>query len=145
MAIDKLNAHLNSGYVQDYSNIRVPKTQGDATSLPVEAPVKEQKEADLQQNATPSPDVPVKRKDTPIEEMNIGFNAKDTSLIGFGGNFNIATTDMRDAISTMQKDQVLHQYQYFVGNNQAVNRTEAGANAVDNIVYSGEEGIVYRK
>jgi len=143
MAGSKIGNQVNTGYVQDYSNIRVPKTHEAPVQTGHQAPQNDN--LSFNQDLKESTNAQVARKDTPIEELSIGFNTKDSSMVGFGGNFNLATSDMRQAISAMQKDQVLHQYQYFVGSSQDIQSNSTDNTSQNNIVYNGEEGIVYRK
>ncbi len=146
MAYDKISGQMNNGYVQDYSALRTPKVQ-EAPAAPARVGALPQEDQSSKQdyNNQVESASQVTRKDTPVEDLTIGFNTKDSSLVGFGGNFNIATTDMRNAILAMQKDQVLHQYQYFVGSNQALGNVQDSGDAQSNIIYSGEEGVVLRK
>ena len=48
----------------------------------------------------------------------------------------LASRDMKQAISGMQKDQLLHQYQYFVGKDLSGQQS--------NIVAGTEDGVVVR-
>lgn len=49
-----------------------------------------------------------------LEDISLSFNkGEDYSYLG--SDSDIAALDMQKAISDMQKDQVLQQYQYFVG------------------------------
>lgn len=76
---------------------------------------------------------PAKPKVVNANEISLTFNAGDD--YGYiGRDSDIASLDMQKAISDMQKDQVLQQYQYFVGNAQ-------------NLLpkYSGEDGSVFLK
>lgn len=58
---------------------------------------------------------PAVPKAVDINEISLTFNAgEDYGYIG--RDSDIASLDMQKAISDMQKDQVLQQYQYFVGN-----------------------------
>ena len=59
----------------------------------------------------------LKRNDTPLEDISLTFNKQD----GFeylGRDHDINALDMQKAISDMRKDDVLQQYQYFVGNSK---------------------------
>ena len=57
-----------------------------------------------------------KRTDIAVEDVSLTFNKKDDfGYIGKGSA--IESLDMEKAISDMRKDQVLQQYQYFVGRN----------------------------
>ena len=57
----------------------------------------------------------ISRKDASLEDIQTSLgNNSENSYSGFTGN-SIITQDMKKAISDMQKDQVLQEYQYFVG------------------------------
>ncbi|HKM34987.1 MAG TPA: hypothetical protein VJY54_09630 [Lachnospiraceae bacterium] len=54
-----------------------------------------------------------------INELSLTFNAGDD--FGYiGKDSDIEDLDMQKAISDMKKDQVLQQYQYFVGNSETL-------------------------
>lgn len=57
------------------------------------------------------------RQDAPLEDISITFN-KQQDYGYLGKDSDIHSLDMERAISDMQKDQVLQQYQYFVGNSR---------------------------
>ncbi|MGN0432442.1 MAG: hypothetical protein ACI4EQ_08810 [Lachnospiraceae bacterium] len=58
--------------------------------------------------------VPVARPNADVREISLTFNAgEDFGYIG--QDSNIENLDMQKAISDMKKDQILQQYQYFVG------------------------------
>lgn len=64
---------------------------------------------------------------TDINEVSLSFNrGEDYGYIG--SDSDIAALDMQKAISDMQKDKVLQQYQYFVGESRNLqNADEDGA------------------
>ncbi len=53
-----------------------------------------------------------------IEDVQTSLGNKDSSLQGFT-RLGINSSDMRAAISAMQKDSVMQEYQYFVGGRSA--------------------------
>lgn len=58
--------------------------------------------------------VPVERKNTALEDVSLTFLKDDTyDMIGSESNLN--KLDMQKAISDMQKDKILQDYNYFVG------------------------------
>ena len=72
----------------------------------------------------------VRKPDAPLEDISITFNRQDD--FGYlGQDSDIHSLDVERAISDMQKDRMLQQYQYFVGSAKAV--YEAGQ-APDGIV-----------
>ena len=57
------------------------------------------------------------RQDAALEDISLTFNRQDD--FGYlGKDSDIHSLDMERAISEMRKDQVLQQYQYFVGRSQ---------------------------
>lgn len=54
---------------------------------------------------------------TNLEDISLSFNVNETYDY-IGKDANLQNLDMMSAISDMQKDKVLQQYQYFVGPNQ---------------------------
>lgn len=58
--------------------------------------------------------VPVERKNTTLEDVSLTFLKDDTyDMIGSESDLN--KLDMQKAISDMQKDKILQDYNYFVG------------------------------
>lgn len=71
------------------------------------------------------------RKDAPLEDISITFNKEDD--FGYiGRDKDIRSLDVEKAIDDMRKDQILQQYQYFVGSSR-------------NIVSESEDGTVIQK
>ena len=71
--------------------------------------------------------VPVERKNTALEDVSLTFLKDDTyDMIGSESDLN--KLDMQKAISDMQKDKILQDYNYFVGSSvmQQRNISEAG-------------------
>ncbi len=83
------------------------------------------------QSTYETPAVPqVRKPDAPIEDISITFNRQDD--FGYlGQDSDIHSLDVERAISDMQKDRMLQQYQYFVGSAQNVYE---GGQAPDGIV-----------
>lgn len=107
-----------SDYSYMFQNYRVPSIP----TVDVEQIRKQQEDALMSQdfaNTTESNPVltietKANRTNTSLEDISLSFNAsEDYGYIGMDSN--IASLDMEKAISDMKKDQVLHQYQYFVG------------------------------
>lgn len=60
-----------------------------------------------------------------LEDISLTFNKSDD--FGYiGQDASLSGLDMEKAISDMKKDQVLEQYQYFVGSSQNVIKPEDG-------------------
>lgn len=71
-----------------------------------------------------------RKPNAPLEDIAITFNRKDD--FGYlGQDSDIHSLDVERAISDMQKDRMLQQYQYFVGSAKAVYE---GGQAPDGIV-----------
>lgn len=65
--------------------------------------------------------------------LSIGEGTADSSYMTRGG---LASEDMKRAISGMQRDSILHEYQYFVGKDLS--------GKVGNIVTSSDDGVVVK-
>lgn len=64
------------------------------------------------------------RRDAQLEDISLTFNQQEA--FGYiGRDSDIRSLDMEKAISDMKKDQVLQQYQYFVGNVKNLNVNNA--------------------
>lgn len=112
-----------NGFVPGYAASRIPSVS-----------VEEVKQQDLQRQnsetaavsaAPQEQSAPVQpRKDAALEDISLTFNRQD-SFDYIGQDSDIRSLDMQMAISDMQKDQVLQQYNYFVGS--ARDLMDAGA------------------
>ena len=80
-------------------------------------------------------DVP-ERGNASIENIAISFGQTDASSLDFYSDMGIASLDMKQAISGMKKDEILHEYQYFVGKDMTGKQS--------NIVTDTEDGMVVR-
>lgn len=69
-----------------------------------------------------------------LEDISLSFNVNETYDY-IGKDADLQNLDMMSAISDMQKDKVLEQYQYFVGPRELE----------DSVVASTQDGIVIRK
>lgn len=103
-----------NGYVPRYGISDIPSVN-----------MEEVKQQELEQKASkvqgspsvsdPAREIPQSpRKDVDLEDVSLTFNRQDR-FDYIGQNSDINDLDMQKAISDMQKDQVLQQYQYFVG------------------------------
>ena len=75
------------------------------------------------------------RRDSSINDIKVSLGNRDSSLIGLSGLGGIQSSVMRKAVSDMQKDSVLHEYQYFVGSGAVNNR----------VIMNDDDGVVIRK
>lgn len=66
------------------------------------------------------------KKNAQLEDISLTFNLQEE--FGYlGQDSDIRLLDMEQAISDMKKDEVLHQYQYFVGSSRSLlNESEDG-------------------
>lgn len=110
---------MSIGKVNDYSSIlqnyKIPVISDYAPIVasdvqkqenPVFTPV-----ADIHEKASVSAPI---RRDAKLENISFTFN-KQEDFGYIGKDSDIRSLDMEKAISDMKKDQVLQQYQYFVG------------------------------
>ena len=82
------------------------------------------------------------RRNSDISSVRVSLGNRDSSLVGLSNLGGIQSSVMRKAVSDMQKDSVLHEYQYFVGSgavNNKITATEAG------VVMNDEDGLVIRR
>lgn len=107
---------IGSTYNSMLSNYKVPtiptiSVEGvrrqDALKL------KEQNVAGLNAYETPSDPV-VRKPDAPLEDIALTFHRQD-DFSYLGQDSDIHSLDVERAITDMQKDKMLRQYQYFVG------------------------------
>ena len=69
--------------------------------------------------------------------MAISFGMYDSSSIDLFGEKGLASEDMKQAISGMQRDKILHEYQYFVGGTDLTGKQS-------NIITGTEDGLVIK-
>lgn len=86
----------------------------------------------LQKEYAPASDQRSRMAD--LENISLTFNEGETYDY-IGKDASLENLDMMSAISDMQKDKVLQQYQYFVGPQDLHNQ----------VISSGEDGIVIQK
>lgn len=86
----------------------------------------------LQKEYAPAPDNRSRMAD--LENISLTFNAGETYDY-IGKDASLENLDMMNAISDMQKDSVLQQYQYFVDTQESVG----------GVIASSEDGIVIQK
>lgn len=141
MALDKLN-HYSVGYNAynipsvsdnnkkvDPSNIAPRKDDQNLTNNNQDSRGQEKDQLNL--------DVKPVRENASIENVAISFGQYDVSSIDLFGEKGIASGDMSKAISGMQKDHILHEYQYFVGK-------DLTGKTNNNIIAGTEDGVVIK-
>ena len=137
MALDRLG-----GYMSGYSAYNIPsatdRTQIDKTANAPGKDVNEQQPGQEQkkQGLDLTVEVPA-RENASIENVAISFGQYDSSSIDFFGESGLASRDMKQAISGMQKDHILHEYQYFVGGKDLTGKES-------NIIAGTNDGVVIR-
>ena len=142
MALDRI-----SGYINGYDAYSIPKASDDikigAAGSPAvtpdlarkqqEAPAKEEDKKGLDLTVTEVPS----RENASIENIAISFGQYDASSIDLFGERGLASDDMKQAISGMQRDKILHEYQYFVGGKDLAGQER-------NIIAGTEDGLVIK-
>lgn len=137
MALDRLN-----GFSGGYNAYNIPQTEdarikfndqrlmpGMDNKTPSKEPEEQKKGLDLTVSEV------VERGNATIENVAISFGQYDSSdLLGGRG---LASSDMQKAISGMQRDQILHEYQYFVGGKDLTGKDS-------NIIANTEDGLVIK-
>ena len=138
MALNGLN-----GYLSNYNAYNIPSALDNSQARP-DATLnqqskttgsEQQKSEDKKGGLDLTVEVPA-RENASIENVAISFGQYDGNSIDLFGDMGLASRDMKQAISGMQKDQLLHQYQYFVGKD--LNGQQS------NIVAGTEDGVVVR-
>ncbi len=138
MALNGLN-----GYISNYNAYSIPSATDNSQIRPNPADTQDSKALSEQQQKPQekknSLDLTVEvpsRENASIENVAISFGQYDGNSIDLFGDMGLASRDMKQAISGMQKDQLLHQYQYFVGKDLSGQQ--------NNIVAGTEDGVVVR-
>jgi hypothetical protein len=115
--------------VKDNSQIPHPV---ETKEQPQQKPAQEEKKQDFDLTV----EVPA-RGNASIENVAISFGQYDNSSLDLFGETGLASKDMKQAISGMQKDHILHEYQYFVGKDLAGRENQ-------NIVAGTSDGVVLK-
>ena len=141
MALDKLG-----GYLNNYNAYSIPPAVNNNVKVgdleKVQVQPNEQPKKELQQEEPKKgldltvEEIPV-RENASIENIAISFGQYDSSSIDLFGEKGLASEDMKQAISGMQKDKILHEYQYFVGGKDMTGKQS-------NIITGTEDGLVIK-
>jgi hypothetical protein len=110
-----INGAYNS-VLQNYRVSTIPTVSVDEVQKQDSQRIQEQNAPVL--NTYEEPSVPAVRKpDAQLEDISVTFNRQED--FGYiGKDSDIFSLDVEKAVSDMQKDRVLQQYQYFVGSSQ---------------------------
>ena len=138
MALNGLN-----GYISNYNAYNIPSAtdnsqvrHNSADTIDAKVSSEQQQKPEEKKNSLDlTVEVP-SRENASIENVAISFGQYDGNSIDLFGDMGLASRDMKQAISGMQKDQLLHQYQYFVGKDLSGQQS--------NIVAGTEDGVVVR-
>ena len=141
VALDRIN-----GYINGYDAYSIPKAsdeikigqnspaqQGIEAGKSKEAPEAKEEKKGLDLTVTEIPS----RENASIENIAISFGQYDASSIDLFGERGLASEDMKQAISGMQRDKILHEYQYFVGGKDLAGKES-------NIIAGTEDGLVIK-
>ncbi len=145
MALDRIN-----GYVNGYGAYDIPRTSDDmrvgargAEANPQvrpevqESPKKEPEKGPEKKGLDLTVEEVVPRESASIENIAISFGQYDASSLDLFGDKGLASSEMKNAISGMQRDKILHEYQYFVGGKDLEGKDR-------NIIAGTEDGLVIR-
>ncbi len=115
-----MSMEVGSAYSSILQNYRIPVIPSVSAE--------EVREQDRQLQAQQSPAIPayeepsapaVRKPDAKLEDISVTFNKQDD--FGYiGRDSDIRSLDVQRAISDMQKDSLLQQYQYFVGSSKNI-------------------------
>lgn len=121
--------------IKDKQQVNVPDPNINTSVDPQLLDQKEQEqEKELSLDVTPLP----QRENASIENIAISFGQYDQTSIDLYGERGLASGDMQKAISGMQKDHILHEYQYFVGGKDLTGKENS------RIIAGTEDGVAIR-
>lgn len=131
-----IQIYQGMGGLSSYQNYQRPEIR-QVTEEEVRRQDQEQQQAALQQETTAysrlsdlsARDTRAKAAD--LENISLTFNKSD-SFDYLGSESGLENLDVMKAVSDMRKDEVLQEYQYFVGSSQ-------------NVTFQSEDGIVIPK
>ena len=129
------------GFGGGYNAYNIPSVKDNPYVAPVpeapqEAPQKVEEQKESKSNLDLTVEVPA-RENASIENVAISFGQFDSSSLDLYSDMGLASKDMRQAISGMQKDHILHEYQYFVGGKDMTGKES-------NIIAGTEDGMVIK-
>jgi hypothetical protein len=133
MALNSVNS-----FVSGYNAYNIPSVKDNPQIAP-QPELKQQPSPQQQQQESKGLDLTVTpaRENASIENVAISFGQYDSSSLDIYSDMGLASRDMKQAISGMQKDRILHEYQYFVGGKDLTGKPS-------NIIAGTEDGIVIK-
>ena len=137
MALDRVGS-----FVPGYNAYNIPPAKEPLQQLRTDVHGGEELQQKPQENQEPKKglDLTVEvpsRENASIENVAISFGQYDSSSLDLYADAGLASRDMKQAISGMQKDRILHEYQYFVGGKDLTGKPS-------NIIAGTQDGIVIR-
>ena len=136
MALNRLNGNLSGYNAYNIPPANERNTQLTTGSELLEGQTRHEEPKQPKQRMDLTVEVS-KRDNASIENVAISLGVLDgVSIDLFGGN-GLASDDMKQAISGMKRDHILHEYQYFVGT-----KDMAGKNS--KVIYGSEDGLVMK-
>lgn len=111
MSIDRLGQY--SGWYHSYPVSQIPQVSVEEVKKQDQEQLKQQNAEMSQVAYAQEPQNPASRMAN-LEDISLNFNVNETYDY-IGKDADLQNLDMMSAISDMQKDKVLEQYQYFVG------------------------------
>ena len=133
MALNSVNS-----FVSGYNAYNIPSVK-DKPQVAPQPELQQQPSPQQQQQESKGLDLTVTpaRENASIENVAISFGQYDSSSLDIYSDMGLASRDMKQAISGMQKDRILHEYQYFVGGKDLTGKPS-------NIIAGTEDGIVIK-
>ena len=128
MGIQFYNGLSNFNYNRINDIPKVDDEQFKVNQKPQEEPVKEEAQSSLSPATLASLDD--RARVSNLEDISLTFN-KEESFEYLESDSSVKSLDMQKAISDMQKDGILQEYQYFVGSSKNL--------------FEGDDGIVIPK
>ena len=133
MALNSINS-----YVPGYNAYNIPSVKDNPQVVP-QPELKQESAPKQQEQESKALDLTVTpaRENASIENVAISFGQYDSSSLDIYSDMGLASRDMKQAISGMEKDRILHEYQYFVGGKDLTGKPS-------NIIAGTEDGIVIK-
>ncbi len=129
-----------NGYMPGFNAYNIPSVKDNSQINPAAASPDKAPKAPAREEKKQVMDLTVEvpsRENASIENVAISFGQYDNSPLDLFGEMNLASKNMKQAISGMQKDHILHEYQYFVGKDLAGRENQ-------NIVAGTTDGVVLK-